>query len=230
MRHRQHAVAATAAAAAVLVATFIGGPDRATADDTVLLGGGAGIMVDGNFCTLATIGHDGADELVGFTSAHCGGPGAQVVAEGAESHGTVGSVSTTNGDLAYAVIRFDPAKVAPIANFGGFIINGIGPDPSYQQPACTLGGATGPGCGAITLATVKPGIIGTKVPAWQPGNYGAPVTVNDQLVGLTQNGANIVETALLRVVTHINVTLFSAIINDMNAKGGPGAGFSPIPA
>jgi hypothetical protein len=24
--------------------------------------------------------------------------------------------------------------------------------------------------------------------------------------------------------------LFSAILNDVNAKGGPGAGFSPIPA
>jgi hypothetical protein len=29
---------------------------------------------------------------------------------------------------------------------------------------------------------------------------------------------------------HSGFTLFSAILNDVNAKGGPGAGFSPIPA
>jgi hypothetical protein len=41
----------------------------AAADGKVPLGGGAGIIVgDETYCTLATIGHDGAGELVGFTS------------------------------------------------------------------------------------------------------------------------------------------------------------------
>ena len=35
-------------------------------------------------CTLTTIGTDAAGELIGFTSAHCGGPGAQVAAEAAQ--------------------------------------------------------------------------------------------------------------------------------------------------
>jgi len=46
------------------------------------LGGGAGIVVDCSYCTLATIGHDHVGDLVGFTAGHCAGPGAQVVAEG----------------------------------------------------------------------------------------------------------------------------------------------------
>jgi hypothetical protein len=203
---------------------------RAWADGQVALGGGAGISVNGTDCTLTTIGHDGAGDLVGFTSAHCGGTGSQIVADGAENHGTVGTVTSTDGALAYAVIKFDPAKVAPTANFAGFPIKGIGPDPSFQQPVCTQGSATGQGCGVIASATIKAGIVGARVPAWQPGDFGAPLTVDDQLVGQTQNGSNVVQPALLRVIMHTNFTLFSAIMNDVNAKGGPGAGFTPIPA
>jgi hypothetical protein len=214
--------------AAVLLAGLL--TPTAAAEGTVPLGGGAGILVDGNPCTLATIGHDNTGELIGFTSAHCGGPGAQVVAQGTDNRDTLGSITSTDNGLAYAVIKFDPAKVAPTANFAGFPINGIGPDPSYQQPVCTQGSATGQGCGAIAIATVKPGIVGARVPAWQPGDYGAPLTVNDQLIGLTQNGTNVVEPYLVRVIMHTNFPLFSAILGDVNAKGGPGVGFSPIPA
>lgn len=38
-------------------------------------------------CTLTTIGTDTAGDLIGFTSAHCGGPGAQIAAEAAEGRG-----------------------------------------------------------------------------------------------------------------------------------------------
>ena len=48
------------------------------------------------------------------------------------------------------MIKFDPAKVTPTANFAGFAINGIGPDPDFRQPACTDGAATGDQCGKIT--------------------------------------------------------------------------------
>ena len=119
----------------------------AAADGTILLGGGAGIVVDGSYCTLGTIGHDNTGALVGFTAAHCGGPGAQVVAEG--SGVRVGTVAAANGALDYSVIKFDPAAVTPTANFAGFPINGIGPDPDYHQPACKQGGATGAICGHI---------------------------------------------------------------------------------
>jgi hypothetical protein len=224
--YRQIAAVSAATLAALVVTTEISGV--AVADSPVLLGGGAGITVNGTSCTLTTIGHDNAGALIGLTSAHCGGAGAQVAAQGADDRGALGSVTSTDNDLAYAVIKFDPAKVTPTSNFAGFTINGIGPDPSYQQPACTQGSATGQGCGAIAMATVKAGIVGARVPAWQPGDYGAPITVNDQLVGLTQNGTSVVEPALVRVIMHVNFTLFSTILNDVNAKGGPGAGFSPI--
>jgi hypothetical protein len=81
------------------------------ADGSVVLGGGAGIVVEGSYCTLATIGDDHTGELVGFTAGHCGGTGAPVVAEGADNHGPVGTVAAVGDGLDYGVIKFDPAKV-----------------------------------------------------------------------------------------------------------------------
>ena len=93
---------------------------------------GQGIVVNGDtLCTLTTIGTDGKGELIGFTSAHCGGPGAPVVVESAKDRGAVGTMVAGNDNLDYAVIQFDTAKVTPVANFGGFVINGIGPDPAF---------------------------------------------------------------------------------------------------
>ncbi len=202
----------------------------ASADDAVPLGGGAGIIVNGNFCTLTTIGHDKAGEVVGFTAASCGGPGAQIVAEGAENHGPLGTVATADDGLDYAVIKFDPAKVTPVADFDGFRIDGIGADPGFGQPVCTQGGATGYGCGSVKIPSSEPSTLGADVPSWQPGDDGAPVTVNGQLVGMTRKGRTYFDFVVPRMVTHIGFTLFSAILNDANAKGGPGAGFTPIPA
>jgi hypothetical protein len=214
--------------ATVLLAGLLTPP--ASADGSVVLGGGAGITVNGTPCTLATIGHDNAGELVGFTTASCGGPGSPVAT--AVDATPVGSVVAANGDLDYAVIRFDPAKVVPTANFAGFAINGIGPDPSgFGQQVCKQGGATGFGCGGFKFGGPKPGIVAANVPSWQPGDDGEPVTVDGQLVGITRKGST---TAVLGPIpemsTHIGFTLFSAIRGDVNAKGGPGAGFSPIPA
>ena len=99
----------------------------AGADDKAPLGGGAGIVVNGDtYCTLTTIGTDKTGALIGFTSAHCGGPGAQVASESAPDAGVVGTMVTGNDGLDYAVIRFDPAKVQPVSNWKGFAIDGIG--------------------------------------------------------------------------------------------------------
>src|SRR4029077_15637551 len=63
----------------------------AHADGLVPLGGGSGLVVEGDtLCTLTTIGNDNRGNLIGFTSAHCGGPGARGVAEGAQGAGGVG--------------------------------------------------------------------------------------------------------------------------------------------
>lgn len=48
----------------------------------VPLGGGSGLVVNGEtLCTLTAIGTDNQGSLIGFTSAHCGGPGAVVASE-----------------------------------------------------------------------------------------------------------------------------------------------------
>lgn len=212
----------------VILAGTINTPS-AVADDKLSVGGGAGIIVDGSYCTLTTIGHDNAGQLVGFTAASCGGPGAHVVAEGAEDRGVLGAVAAVDADLGYAVITFDSGKIVPIADFDGFAIDGIGPDPGFLRLACTQGGATGFGCGQITVANVKPGTMTAIMPAWQPGDEGAPVTVESQLVAMTRYGRTKVLCCPVPLVsTHVALTLFGAILNDANTKGGPGAGFTPI--
>ncbi|HEY0226385.1 MAG TPA: serine protease, partial [Mycobacterium sp.] len=127
-----------------LVAALVAGllavqglPGNASADDRVPMGGGAGIVINGDtMCTLTTIGSDAAGELIGFTSAHCGGPGAQIAAEAAEGRGQLGVMVSGNDALDYAVIKFDPAKVVPVANYNGFVIAGVGPNPVFGQIAC----------------------------------------------------------------------------------------------
>jgi hypothetical protein len=80
-------------------------PAPAHADGPVPLGGGSGIVVEGDtFCTLTAIGNDNRGNLIGFTSAHCGGPGEQVAAEGAEAAGVLGTMVAGNDALDYAVI------------------------------------------------------------------------------------------------------------------------------
>src|ERR1700753_2193303 len=108
MRLRHQAVTTIAVASAVTVTPIVG---VAAADGHVVLGGGAGIVIEGSYCTLGTIGHDKTGDLVGFTAGHCGGPGAPVVAEGADNHGPVGTVAAVGDGLDYGVIKFEPAKV-----------------------------------------------------------------------------------------------------------------------
>jgi hypothetical protein len=203
----------------------------ATADGSVVLGGGAGIVVEGSYCTLATIGHDHAGELVGFTAGHCGGPGALVVPEGADNHGPVGTVAAVGDGMDYGVIKFDPAKVAPTANFAGFPVNGIGPDPDWRQHACTNGAANGVRCGGIfTIPGPGPRAAMGNSP-FQPGDDGGPVTCDNRLIGVAFAGRTTPGDLWgLPPTSFTDFTKFSAILNDVNAKGGPGAGFTPIPA
>src|SRR6478672_4346087 len=120
----------------------------AHADGLVPLGGGSGIVVEGDtFCTLTAIGNDNRGNLIGFTSAHCGGPSAKVGAEGAPNAGELGTMVAGNDALDYAVIQFDPQKVRPVNNVDGFQIDGLGPDPAPGDIACKQGRSTGYSCG-----------------------------------------------------------------------------------
>jgi hypothetical protein len=206
----------------------------AGADDKVALGGGAGILINGDtMCTLTAIGTDGKGELIGFTSAHCGGPGSRIAAEAAEGRGVVGTMVTGDDNLDYAVIRFDPAKVAPVADFGGFAINGIGPDPAFGQIACKQGRTTGNSCGVTWGPGQDPGTIVMQV-CGQPGDSGGPVTVNNMLVGMIHGAFS--ENLPVCVVKYIPlhtpavVVSINAVLADIESKHRPGEGFVPVGA
>lgn len=207
----------------------------ASADGEVL-GGGAAITVDETACTLATIGHDHAGDLVGFTASTCGGPGSPVAAAGGAP---VGSVVAANDYLHYSVIKFDPAKVTPVANFNGFAINGIGPEPAPNQLACEQGGATARDCGYVRpFSDSTPDRPVSRIQAsYESGDDGGPVTSGDLLVGMIYSGFHTfqgVPTILgpnpPASKPEVRVIYISAILADVDAKGVPGEGFSPIPA
>lgn len=203
----------------------------AAADDRVPLGGGAGITLNGNPCTLTTIGNDRNGDLVGLTSDICGGPGAQVAAQGAEDRGTVGTVTAANDYFHYVVIKFDSAKVTPVANYDGFAINGIGPDAAPGQPVCKQGSATGKDCKYIRpFLDSRPDRPTARIQAsYQPGDNGGPVTSDDLLVGMIYNGFVVVSLDAFSG-PEIRVIYINAILADANASGGPGAGFTPVRA
>ena len=81
------------------------------------------------------------------------------------------------------MIQFDPQKVQPVNNVKGFEIDGLGPDPKLGDIACKLGRTTGYSCGVTWGPGEQPGTIVNQV-CGQPGDSGAPVTVNNLLVGM----------------------------------------------
>jgi len=204
----------------------------AHADVPVTLGGGSGLVVNGGtLCTLTAIGTDNRGSLIGFTSAHCGGPGAVVAAEGAESAGVVGTMVAGNDGLDYAVIQFDPAKVNPVSSVNGFRIDGLGPDPSFGDVACKLGRTTGYSCGVTWGPGEQPGTIVNQV-CGQPGDSGAPVTVNNRLVGMIHGAfSEELPTCVIKFIplhTPAVTMSFNTQLADITAKGRPGSGFVPV--
>ena len=233
LRHRwQEAVPAGLVAAVLAFVVSVLAAPLSHAQEPVPLGGGSGIVIDGDtFCTLTAIGHDHTGSLIGFTSAHCGGPGAQVAAEGAEDHGVLGTMVAGNEGLDYAVIQFDPALVRPVAEVNGFRIDGIGPDPVFGEVACKLGRTTGYSCGVTWGPGEQPGTIVNQV-CGQPGDSGAPVTVNNQLVGMIHGAfSEDLPTCVVKFVplhTPAVTMSINAVLADITAKNRPGSGFVPV--
>ncbi len=220
------------AAMVALTALLVPTAPMAHADEPVPLGGGSGLVVNGEtLCTLTAIGNDNRGDLIGFSSAHCGGPGAQVGAEGAEANGVLGEMVAGNDALDYAVIQFDPQKVRPVNNVGGFQIDGLGPDPVAGDIACKLGRTTGYSCGVTWGPGEEPGTIVNQV-CGQPGDSGAPVTVNNRLVGMIHGAfTEDLPTCIIKFIplhTPAVTMSINAVLADITAKNRPGSGFVPV--
>jgi hypothetical protein len=219
---------------AVVSVLLLSTAPAAGADDKVPMGGGTGIVIDGDtLCTLTTIGTDNKGNLIGFTSAHCGALGAHVAAEGAEDRGVVGTMVAGNDGLDYAVIQFDPAKVTPVNNVKGFEIDGLGPDPSVGDVACKLGRTTGYSCGVTWGPGEQPGTILNQV-CGQPGDSGAPVTVNNMLVGMIHGAfSNDLPTCVVKFIplhTPAVTMSMNSVLGDVTQRNRPGSGFVPVGA
>ncbi|MEU6188527.1 serine protease [Nocardia sp. NPDC047038] len=215
-------LAGTAAALAAC-ATLIGahaGMARAAAP--VVLGGGSGIAVnDQGICTLTTIGHDGAGRLVGFTAAHCGGAGTTVAAAADRDAGVVGTIAQANNDMDYAVIVFEPDKVVPVSRVGNTTIAQVGGPAQFPDIACKEGYSTGHTCGLTYGDVLESGWTWTQI-CVVPGDSGGPVVVGTTLVSMVN--AYVTVPCLGPQLG----TKMTAIIDDVDARGGPGAGFRPI--
>ena len=216
----------------LLGAGLTGATGVAHAAGPVTLGGGSGIVVNGDtLCTLTAIGSDRSGNLIGFTSAHCGGPGAVVASESDQDAGIVGTMVAGNDVLDYAVIKFDPAKVRPVNEINGFRIDGIGPDPVFGQVACKLGRTTGYSCGVTWGPGEQPGTIVNQV-CGQPGDSGAPVTVDNRLVGMIHGAfSQDLPTCVVKFIP-LHTPAVTMSINtqlaDIAAKDRPGTGFVPV--
>ncbi|PXX69087.1 hypothetical protein DFR70_102774 [Nocardia tenerifensis] len=219
-------------AAAVAVSVFAG---PAHADSGVVLGGGSGIVLnDHDVCTLTTIGHDEAGRLVGLTAGHCAGPGESVAAERDRGAGVLGRVAAVNKDLDYAVIEFDPAKVAAVRQVGDTTIAGLGAYPGPGGVVCENGRSTGFDCGVVW------GSLGDRVlnqTCSRPGDSGGPVTEGDRLVGMNNGrvvgfGGIDMNIECTTAANPIHSPAYNHQITDIlraiDAGGGVGAGFTPV--
>jgi hypothetical protein len=235
VRHRWRARTLLAGLALAIVPPLAALSAAGTAAaDPVMLGGGSGIVVNGEaFCTLTTIGTDSHGDLIGFTSAHCGGPGAVVAAEGAEAAGPVGTMVAGNDALDYAVIKFDPTKVTPTNNVNGFVIDGLGPDPRTGDVECKQGRTTGNSCGITWGPGQDPGTFISQV-CGAPGDSGAPLTVNNKLVGMLHGAfTDDLPTCVVKYIplhTPAVTMSFNTQMADITAKDRPGTGFVPFGA
>ncbi|MBF6213640.1 trypsin-like peptidase domain-containing protein [Nocardia puris] len=219
------AKAARAACAVALGAALLGTGAGAVsaAPGPPAIGGGSGIIINDTFeCTLTAVGYDNAGRLVGLTAGHCGDPGNEVFAEVDRGAGVIGRFAYSNPDLDYAVIQFQPGAIIPVNRVGNVTITGIGAPPQFPMIVCKEGRTTGNTCG-VTWGDV----FRTNVETWTQmcvveGDSGAPVVVGTTLVGMV-NAYLAVACFGPEVGTNMD-----AIMNDLNGRGGVGAGFRPI--
>jgi hypothetical protein len=220
------------------------------------LGGGSGITFGSgsvsmtNTCTLTTIGYDNSNNLVGLAAGHCpynvqaGGDAtwANVTGQNDPDAGVVGTVvykvysdpgnpntdwnNPANKD--YSVIQFDKNKVVPLKTVGSTTINGIasGP-PALNSTVCKEGRTSAQTCGTVTKTTTQ--IFDSPFYS-TGGDSGGPVisTSDGKLYGVVHGGVTAYVGGFWGVPGTQSLTI-NPILNDINSRGGVGAGFTPTP-
>lgn len=217
-----------------ITGSFFDAPDIPAASRDVeaqgksLYGPGTPVFIgNGMICTLAVAGYDAQGRKVGITAGHCGTVGDSVTSADSWSVGPSGRVVASNPGQDYAVIEFgDNAQVT--RTYNGVTVNSVGGAPATGQTVCKSGVGTGTTCG-MTWST-QPRVILTQVCAMQ-GDSGGPVTQGDRLVGTISGGAYdnyaLACHSPLQGPLHMPtvVSRADATMADINASGGPGAGF-----
>ncbi|MEV0033505.1 serine protease [Nocardia sp. NPDC050793] len=218
---RKLAVAAVALAAGVVPAGAQTG--IAHASSPAVLGGGSGIVIGNQgVCTLTTIGHDAAGRLVGLTAGHCSQAGTSVVAEANRDAGVVGTFAYTNAHMDYAVIEFDPDSVIPVNRVGNTTITELGGPAQFPDIACKQGYTTGQTCGLAYGDVFQSNNWAWTQICVLPGDSGGPIMVGTTLVGMV-NGYLYVPCLGPQLGGNM-----AAIIDDIDTRGGVGAGYDPI--
>ncbi|WP_133165025.1 hypothetical protein [Mycolicibacter virginiensis] len=92
------------------------------------------------------------------------------------------------------------------------------PEPAAPKQACKLGRGTGLNCYDIGPA----GVDTAGEEWWKPGDDGSPITIDNLLIAMVRDGS--FPTAPPDQ-SGPGIVMFKAILEDLNAKGGPGAGF-----
>ena len=193
------------------------------------------IVINGEtFCTLTAIGNDNRGNLDRIhVRALRWSRRARWARRAIENAGVLGEMVAGNDGLDYAVIKFDPQKVHPVNNVDGFQIDGLGPDPLVGDIACKLGRTTGYSCGVTWGPGDEPGTFINQV-CGQPGDSGAPVTVNNRLVGMIHGAfSEELPTCIIKYIPlhtpAVNMS-FNTQLADIVAKNRPGSGFVPVGA
>ncbi|MCP3803071.1 S1 family peptidase [Allokutzneria sp. A3M-2-11 16] len=251
---RLRATALTGAAVVALVAgastsSAVATPEQPT---TVRIGGGSGIVFGkgkpvpargATWCTMTTIGHDKAGDLVGLTNAHCfyGDDNKPVLGDKIYYNKTPAGTAaqpakTSETDLETGVIG-EVVHVSlsnPVGSPAnpGLDYSVIRFDRAKVVPTATVGGLTIDGIGTPptpgtrmckqgqTTGLTCGFMVSTSGPyfghtIWEgPGDSGSPVVLNNKLIG-NQWAAGL-------------STSMTAILADMNKRGEAGAGFTPV--
>ncbi|PLW00156.1 S1 family peptidase [Corynebacterium ulcerans] len=194
-----------------------------------LYGPGTPVYVGKNsLCTVAATGHDAAGRAVAITAGHCGAVGQSVESADSWRIGPSGTVAVRGEHLDYSVIEL--GSNAQVTNeYNGIRVNSVGGhNPNAGETACKQGVATGHSCGHIWTKDARTSM--SQICARQ-GDSGAPVIVGDRVVGIIKRGA--INNQALACHTPWQGPMFmptistnmDAVIADINAKNGVGAGF-----